>query len=371
MRRTIVAAFVLSALAAGASSQEAVSRSSGPTLDTLPKIAFTSTAVITDAKMPKNVYIGEPAGVAVNSKGHIYLYTRTGEAGDIADRRSAQLYEFDANGNYVREIGGPNNYVMGWAHSVRVDSADNIWIVDAGTHLVSKWSPSGRLLLTLGRRPESVDAWLPQRAVGERRRLGLARDEVGSFAEPTDIAFDSKGNLFVSDGYDNAYVHKFNTYGEFITRWGSRGSGPGQFQTPHAIAVDANDNVYVADRSNNRIQVFDNDGKYLREFKVDSRRPKGFMPKAIGYRKDKDGRYLSFWPVSICITKGPDPVLWSTDADLFVKMTLDGKVLGWFGEEGRRPGAFAALHNVACTKDRDTVYVVENVNTRVSRVTAK
>lgn len=360
------------ALSLGAASMaqtpQVTSNSSGPTLRELPEIPFTSKIVITDEKMPKNVFIGEPAGVAVSRKGHIYLYTRTGEAGDIATRRSAQLFEFDKDGNFIKEIGGPNNYVMGWAHSVRVDSDDNVWIADAGTHMISKWSPDGRLLLALGRRPESTNVFGAAPAPGAYPRLGLLRDEIGSFAEPTDIAFDSKGNVYVSDGYQNSYVHKFDKYGEFVTRWGSRGSGPGQFLTPHAIAVSADDKVYVADRGNNRIQVFDSEGKFLKEIRIDTRHPDGYVPKVFGYMKDKDGRYLSFWPVSVCISGGANPVLWSTDADLVVKMTLDGKVLGRFGTEGRRPGTFASLHNIACTDDPNTVYVVENVNMRVTRI---
>jgi hypothetical protein len=346
-------------------------------LDSIPQLPYDAQIIVSNMNMPPNVHMGEAAGVSIDSKGNIYVYSRTGGVGNIDFRRSAQLFEFSPDGTFMREIGGTNNYVMGWAHSVRIDSDDNIWIVDNGTNLLGKFDQAGHLLLTLGRRVESVQP--PVMTVdkdgeihSEGKRAGMYGNE-GMFWEPTDIAFDSKGNLFVSDGYINSQVQKFTKDGEFIKRWGTKGSGPGQFNLPHGIAVGPNDEVYVADRSNNRIQVFDNDGNYLREFKHDIRYPKDVFLKTPGLMKGKDGRFVSLWPNSICVTKGPHPVIYANDLtpSVVLKLSLDGKILGRFGSEGRKKGEFAWMHELSCGKGDNEVYLTEMINMRVQKVTLR
>ncbi len=344
-------------------------------LDKIPELPFDSEIIISNLNMPPNVHLGEVAGVSLDSKGNIYVYSRTGGAGDIDFRRSAQLFEFAPDGKFMREIGGPNNYVMAWAHSVRIDAQDNIWIVDNGSNLVGKFDQEGRFLGALGRRKESV---MPLQMHIEQNgnittNTAFGQDNDGLFWEPTDVAFDSKGNLFVSDGYKNAQVQKFTKDGEFIMRWGTKGSGQGQFMLPHGIAVDAKDNVYVADRGNNRIQVFDNNGKYLREMKLDIRYPVGVKLKTPGLSKDSEGRWRSLWPNSLCITKGPNPVIYANDLtpSVVVKLSLDGKVLGRFGSEGRKKGEFAWMHELSCGKGDNEVYLSEMINFRVQKVTLR
>ncbi len=360
----LVAAVLLAANAARAQS-----------LDQIPELPFDSEIVISNMNMPPNVHLGEVAGVSIDSKNNIYVYSRTGGTGNIDHRRSAQLFQFGPDGKFIREIGGPNNYIMGWAHSVRIDPDDNIWIVDNGTNLLGKFDQQGRILQILGRRPEAIQhptfRPLPN---GDIRSLGqVVGDEPGIFYEPTDIAFDSKGNLYVSDGYKHPYVHKFAKNGELITRWGKSGNGPGDLITPHGIAVGPGDLVYVADRGNNRIQVFDADGKYLREFKLDIRYPKDAKLTTPGLGKGEDGRYRSLWPMSVCITTGPNPVLYANDITpaVVIKMSLDGKVLGRFGREGRDKGEFGWSHLIACGRGDNEVYVSEMINLRVQKVTLK
>ena len=198
----------------------------------VPEIPFESAPNF--LKLPPNLYLGEGIGVATNSKGHIFVYTRS---------QATRLFEFDAKGNYLREI-GEGLYGFVFAHAVRVDPQDNIWAVDEGSNMVIKFNPEGRVLMVLGRRPEP----------GEAAPTG---PEPYRFDRPTDVAWDAAGNVFVSDGYGNSRVVKYDKNGRFIASVGSKGSAQGQLNLPHTIATDAKGNVYVGDRSNSRIQVFE------------------------------------------------------------------------------------------------------------------
>src|SRR5579872_4562967 len=190
----------------------------------VPEIPYES--VPNFLKLPPNLYLGEGIGVATNSKGHIFVYTRS---------QQTRLFEFDAKGNYLREI-GEGLYGFLFAHAVRVDPQDNIWAIDEGTNMIIKFDPEGRVQMLLGRRPESVPGLLKEPA---------SQPEPYRFNRPTDVAWDAAGNIFISDGYGNSRVAKYTKNGEFIKSIGSRGTAPGQFNTPHAIAVDSQGNVYV------------------------------------------------------------------------------------------------------------------------------
>lgn len=329
----------------------------------VPAIAFQSVANF--IKMPPDVYLGEIAGVATNSKGQIYVYSRTGSPGPVAGMRSAQLFEFDRSGKYVREI-GQNLYSRAWAHSVRVDRDDNIWIVDEGAHTVVKLDPQGRVLLVLGRRAEAVDGFPPS-SPAKPGVVPPARD--GQFNRPTDIAFDSQGNVYISDGYANSRVAKYNRDGEWVKSWGERGSGPGQFILPHSIATDGKDNVYVADRSNNRIQVFDANGTFVRQIGADvlPPTPPGFRHTIAFFGMTPQGTYTSLFPNTLCIS--PTQHLYAADMmpGRIYKMTLEGKVLGTIGIGGPKLGQFAWIHGLACPSDTE-LYVGELLNWRVQKL---
>jgi DNA-binding beta-propeller fold protein YncE len=228
-------------------------------------------------QLPPGEHFVEAAGVAVNSKGHIYVF----------HRGKHPLMEFDAFGKFIRSI-ADDLFVS--AHTVRVDTDDNIWTTDVGAHLVLKLSPDGRVLLSLG-------------------RMRTPGDDVGHFNQPTDVAFDRDGNIYVADGEGNSRVLKFNKFGNPLLGWGMKGGGPGQFDLPHSIAVDG-DQVYVGDRENARIQVFDLTGHYLREWKLGH--PFGLFvtPDHFVYMSDAiAGRILKINPEgkAVGVLEGPPP----------------------------------------------------------------
>src|SRR5205085_295459 len=167
-------------------------------------------------------------------------------------------------GEFIGEI-GKGLYAWSFAHSVRIDRDDNIWAIDKGSDMVVKFSEAGRVLMVFGRRKESADhethAW-------ENVDPPLPAID-GLFRQPTDIAWDSAGNIYITDGYVNSRVAKYSKNGDWMMSWGDKGTAPGQFRLPHAIAIDRNDNIYVGDRANRRIQVFDTNGTFKRMFTID------------------------------------------------------------------------------------------------------
>src|SRR6266536_4485812 len=199
----------------------------------IPKLNYE--AVPDFFRLPTGEHFVEVAGVAVNSKGHIYVF----------HRGKHPLMEFDSSGKFLRSIA---DYLFVSAHTVRIDPEDNLWTTDVGAHVVLKLSREGRVLLSLG-------------------RMRMPGDDVLHFNQPTDVALDRDGNIYVTDGEGNSRVLKFDKYGNLLLGWGMKGSGPGQFDIPHSIAVDG-DVVYVGDRENGRIQFFDLSGRFLREWKL-------------------------------------------------------------------------------------------------------
>ncbi|HEY7190297.1 MAG TPA: 6-bladed beta-propeller, partial [Vicinamibacterales bacterium] len=238
-----------------------------------PALTFDATNPLT---LPDDVYLGEVGGVATNSRGDIFVYTRTGHPTvSMATARpfshgGSRLFQFDKSGHFTREIGA-GVYGFLFAAQVRVDPQDNLWVVDELSSMVMKFDPQGRVAFLLGRKAEAINN--PPRAGG----AGAAGEGGGGrgggraagagapqdvFNRPTDVAWDAQGNIFISDGYGNSRVAKFDKNGVFVKTWGSAGTGPGQFNTLHSIATDAAGNVYVGDRGNRRIQVFDNNGNF-------------------------------------------------------------------------------------------------------------
>jgi hypothetical protein len=306
-----------------------------------PEIPFDSAPNF--LKLPPGLYMGEGTGVATNSKGHVFVFTRSGET---------RLFEFDQNGTFVKEF-GVGSYGFAFAHAVRVDKDDNVWAVDEGTNVIQKFSPEGKLLMVLGKRPDPLEqtVMLP----GGGQYSGGNRPY--SFHRPTDIAWDPQGNIFISDGYGDSRVVKYDKNGRFVKSVGTRGNGPLQFSTPHAIAVDAKGLVYVADRGNSRMIILDND----------------LNQKAVW---DSIGA-----PWAICISQGPHQYIYSsnsfatgnnfdtaaTTGEIY-KMELDGTVLGHFGKSGHGFKEFSSVHQMDC-RNPDELYVAEITQWRVQKLT--
>ncbi len=315
-------------------------------------------------KLPPDVYFGEVAGVAVNSKGHVFVFSRGNTTGPAYGAAAAQLFEFDSDGRYIREI-GHNLYAWSYAHTVKIDPQDNIWVTDKGSDMVIKFNPAGRVVMVFGRKQEASDE-----GTGPVKHVHPALPAVdGMFRQVTDVAWDVAGNTFISDGYINSRVAKVDKDGNWIKSWGEPGDGPGQFNVPHSIATDAHGNVYVADRGNRRIQVFDGDGKFVRQMTIDVPAPPDARA-AIGPKPTATtGTLGPGAPWAICITPGPHQVLFSADAfpGRVYKLNLDGKVLGMFGESGKQLKQFGWIHEIACPSENE-IYVAELLNWRVQKL---
>ncbi len=338
--------------------------------------------------LPPNTYLGEVAGVATNSKGHVFVYTRTGHAvATLGDERTfyhngSRLFQFDQNGKFVKEI-GQGVYAVNFAQQVRVDSQDNIWIVDAGSNQVVKFDADGRFQLVLGRKPENItvrpgpgvpaSGGLPPEgsapAAGRGgaeggRGGGGGRGNAGppgsgihgdTFNRPSDVTWDRAGNIYVADGFGtNNRIAKFTKDGNFLKSWGQTGAAQGQFNGIRGIASDAAGNIYVADAGNNRIQAFDSEGTYKSQI------------GGIGT------------PQAICVSGGPTQYLYSSNSNdsesmehgEIYKVQLSGQIVGRFGKAGKLPREFGMVNAIDCRTEND-LWVGEVWNWRAQKVTLR
>jgi DNA-binding beta-propeller fold protein YncE len=342
----------------------AVLLSAAAVAQSVPEIAFDSAPDF--FKLPDGMYFGEVAGIAVNSKKHVFVLSRGNSSGPAYGAAATQLLEFDATGRYVREI-GRNLYAWSFAHAVRVDRYDNIWVADKGSDMVVRFDPQGRVTRVFGRKPEAADESAHPL---EHPKPPLPAID-GLFRQVTDMSWDSLDNLYISDGYINSRVAKYDKDGNWIGSWGEPGSGPGQFNTLHSIATDLQNHIYIADRGNVRIQVFDTSGKLLNTIKIDVPVAPN-SPAAIGNRPTEasPGSMHPGAPWALCITPGPVQYLYVSDGypGRIYKLTLDGKVLGWLGGTGKTLKKFGWIHEIACPAENE-LYVAEVLNWRAQKLT--
>ncbi|MGH9653653.1 MAG: peptidyl-alpha-hydroxyglycine alpha-amidating lyase family protein [Bryobacteraceae bacterium] len=316
-------------------------------------------------KLPPDMYLGEATGVAVNSKGDVFVLSRGNTSGPAYGAEAAQLLEFGPDGKLIREI-GKHLYAWSFAHSVRVDKHDDIWVVDKGSDMIVEFNPQGRVKMLFGRKKEAGDPGDVPWAHVQPPRPAVN----GEFRQPTDVAWDSEGDIFISDGYINSRIAEYDKNGDWVRTWGKPGTGPGEFNTPHSIAVDAEDHIYVADRGNRRIQVFDRNGKFLRQIKINIPTPPDAQPW-MGDRPgpNSPGAMQPGSPWTLCITPGPTQYIYTSDAfpGRIYKLTLSGKVVGMLGRTGRQPKEFGWIHELACPSE-NVVYAAELLNWRVQKL---
>src|SRR2546422_5161051 len=193
---------------------------------------------ITEEVLPLTIpghTIGETEGVSMNSKGHLFVYSRTGTGGSSRGGTAAELFEFDENLKFVKQW-GPDNYAASFAHSVRVDKYDNVWMLDEGSSMLVKFDTNAMPQMQFGRTLEAID-YLEEfvergEKIPEAQRHPVGR--VGIFNRPTDVTWDSQDNIYVSDGYGNSRIVKIAKGGHWLKTVGTYGSGPDQFIIPHS-----------------------------------------------------------------------------------------------------------------------------------------
>jgi len=282
----------------------------------VPDLGYTP--VLDIFKLPQGINFGACSGVAVNSKGHILVFNRGKHV----------LMEFDGNGDYIRSLA---DGIFTNPHGLRVDAEDNIWATDNVSNIVVKMDPDGRVLMVLGIKGSAQD-W---HAYGHLR----------CFSEPNDVAFGRGGEIYVTQGHGKgeSRVLKFDADGNFLKTWGGEGAGPGQFNVPHSIVVDDAGLLHIADRSNQRIQVFDAEGTYLRESKHPGT------------------------PCGLCMSGDQHIFMAHGHTGLIMKLDLKGKVLGATGGQGKAPNRYGEAHFLALDRQED-IYVADTLNWRVQKL---
>lgn len=275
--------------------------------------------LVTDwAKLPKGWNFGEVSGVTTDKQDNVWVFTRGAHP----------VMQFDRAGKFLQAW--PDLKIVS-SHGIRVDDEGNLWLIDVKGHVVIKCNPEGRVLMVLGNR---------QGTPGNN-------DSKDAFNEPTGIAFGKNGDLYISDGYVNARVIKFNRDGEYITHWGKKGTGDGEFNLVHDVCLDAEERLYVADRTNQRIQIFDTNGKFLGKW-TDIGAPWG-----LAYSRKENCIYMC---------DGLN--------NRIVKLSLEGKILGVLSSYGKVPGKLDFVHHIALDST-GAIYVAEIKNWRVQKFAAR
>lgn len=278
-------------------------------------------AVPHDPQLPQGVTMGAPSGVQTTKDGHLIVF----------NRGPFPLLEFDKDGTFVRAM-GQGVYVR--PHGFRLDAEGNLWTTDVNGHTVTKLSPKGDVLLTMGVKGKAGD-W---NEAANSRLLN----------EPTDLAFGAAGELFILEGHGRGEprVLKFDKSGKLTKTWGGQGTAPGQFDTAHSIIVDRRGLVYIADRQNRRVQIFDGDGKYLKEWK------------------------FAGLPCGLYFGPGEQLFLLSGFSGQILKLDGNGKAAAATGQPGKGLGEFGEAHYMAIGP-QDVIWVADTVGSRLHKFVKK
>jgi DNA-binding beta-propeller fold protein YncE len=267
------------------------------------------------ANLPAGTNFGECPGVAVDKNDNVWVF----------HRGAKPIMQFDKNGNLLRTFG---DGLIKSAHGIEIDSDGNIWAVDVEQHVVLKFNPQGRVQMVIGR--------------------GAGKDDIkDQFNRPTGIAFAANGDMFVSDGYVNSRVIKFSRDGDYLTHWGRKGTADGEFDLVHDVALDGAGRVYIADRTNERVQIFDQNGKFLGKWTGIG------APWGLHFAAKENAMYMA-----------------DGKNNRVIKLNLDGQVLGVLGSYGRTQGKLDFAHHLAVDSE-GSIYVAEIKNWRVQKFAAK
>ena len=312
----------------------------GAAADTLPVPIQPPHEVVRDwPALPESHVLGQCAGVGTDSHNNVFVFHRCGRAWSTpfpSEPISAPTVSvIDGRTGKLLATWGAGEFIM--PHGLAIDGEDNVWLTDVGRHQVFKFTPEGRLLLTLGER-------------------GVPGADKTHFNLPTDVAVLPDGSFYVSDGYRNTRVIKFTADGRYDFEWGGKGSSPGKFNLPHGIAVDRGGRVFVCDRSNSRLQVFDPKGTFLAEWKGP------LIGRPYGVSVGADGHIFAI--------DGGEPLLKQPDRSKAVELDPEGRVVDRFGSYGTGPGQFQLGHDIAVARD-GSVYVADTPGKRVQKFVRK
>ena len=287
-------------------------------------------------QLPAGFAHPDVAAVAVNSKGRVYLFCRA--------EHPVLMYERD--GRFVGSW-GEGMFTMR-THGITIAPDDSVWCTDDAGHSVRKFTPDGKLLLTLGE-----NAGKPSESGYNGSNLTTIVRGAPPFNRPTNLAVARNGDLYVTDGYGNARVHRFSAAGKLLASWGEPGTGPGQFMLPHGIAVDATGNVLVCDRENDRIQMFTADGRFIRAITEVQRPTQIVVARGLMYVSE-----LGWRVGQRSFRNGP------IERDLPSRLSVlnaNGTVVTRLGgPDPCAPGSFCAPHGLAVDSNGD-LYVAEVV----------
>jgi DNA-binding beta-propeller fold protein YncE len=265
-------------------------------------------------QLPKGLNFGEVSGVDVDRNDNVWVF----------NRGSHPVIQFDKNGRMLqawKDVGVKSS------HGLRIDPDGNVWLVDVFGHALLKYSPEGRLLMVFA------------------NAGGTAGDNDSKYAynRPTSLAFHPNGDFYVSDGYVNSRVVRYRKDGDYVQHWGKKGTGDSEFDIAHDITIDRRGRIYVADRTNNRVQVFDESGKLLGKWTNVG------QPWGLYYVGKEDAIYLC-----------------DGQNNRVLKVNLDGQVLGSLGGFGKAPGKFDFAHHLSVDSS-GSIYVAEIKNWRVQK----
>ncbi len=311
--RSFVAALVLTMAFATAPAQ-LLAQTRGA-YENAPELGYT--AVADPLSVPEGTEMGNSSAVAFDDDGHLYVF----------HRGPNPLAEFDASGKFIRSFG--DEYSIGRSHGLRIDGDGNLWITDVRRHTAAKLTPDGEVLMTLGV-PDQAGMW--DEAAGER-----------FLSEPNDIAFGPAGEIFIAQGHGNGEpgVLKFDKDGKFLRYWGGQGTGVGQFDIAHSIVVDSRGQVHVADRENQRVQVFDLDGNPIRQSSYAG------LPCGL-------------------VVSGGDIYMVSGYSGQILRLDADGHVAAATGRSGEGVGEFGEAHYIAISP-RNEIFVSDPVSGAVEK----